>query len=191
MKKYAMIAMAAAAMLAPAMAQAQKFGSSYRAPAPTYRAPAPVYHAPAPTYRAPATSTYRPAAAVPTRATVTVPRAAPRVQTTRTTTVTRTTARAATTPRNVAMPSTVRTTTRTTTRGRDQTTGAPRRASYRTGGRNYAWSSPYAMPIWWMAATHQPYSYDSYDAYIRRCLETPRDRRSRECVRALRERGYD
>jgi len=45
------------------------------------------------------------------------------------------------------------------------------------------------MPIWWMAAMHQPYSASAYERFIRRCIETPRDRRSRECVRALRERG--
>lgn len=57
--------------------------------------------------------------------------------------------------------------------------------------RSHAWTAPSMMPYWWMASMHRPYSYASYDDFIRRCLDTPRRDRSDECVRALRERGID
>lgn len=63
----------------------------------------------------------------------------------------------------------------------------PRRYSYR--GSNWGWTAPAIMPIWWMSTMDRPYTFDSYDEFIRQCLRTPPRRRSRECVIALRERG--
>lgn len=56
-------------------------------------------------------------------------------------------------------------------------------------GRTWRWTAPAVMPIWWSSTMTTPYSFANYDDFIRHCLDTPRPRRSRACVRALRERG--
>ena len=180
-RQFLIIAIAAVAMMAPDLAAAQKGGfrastPSYRPPTPVYRTPAPVYHAPTPVYHATAAPSSRPV-------TVTVPRAVPARTVTRTTPAIR--------------PTTVRNTSTSTVQAGPHTKQAiastphPTQRSYRYGARNYRWTSPSMMPIWWMAAMHRPYSEDAYDAFLRRCIETRRERRSRECVRALHDRGID
>jgi hypothetical protein len=68
-------------------------------------------------------------------------------------------------------------------------TARPTRTTYRTNAHSYAWTAPSLMPMWWMSTMHQPYSFASYDDFIRRCLRTPKRERSEECVQALRDRG--
>ena len=65
----------------------------------------------------------------------------------------------------------------------------PTRTTYRTNAHSYAWTAPSLMPIWWMSTMHQPYSFASYDDFIRRCLRTPKRERSDECIQALEDRG--
>ncbi len=66
---------------------------------------------------------------------------------------------------------------------------AQQRRSYAAHGTTWRWTTPTVIPVWWAATMDAPYTVDGYDAFIRRCLDTPRPRRSRACVRALRERG--
>lgn len=177
------------ALLTTAPAAAQRFGGGFR-PAPTvYRAPTP-----APAYRAPAPVS-RPAP---------VTRPAPtQTRTTRTeTTVTHATAPAAkplaSTPRTRNPTLTgrdargtvkARTSDRSTSDRPASPVAARRPRSIRMNGSTYAWTAPAIMPYWWMSAMNRPYDSGSYDAFIERCLRTPRRERSKECVRALRERG--
>lgn len=170
MKTITTMLIAATAMLA-GVASAKPI-TTFRAPTTSFRAPAPVYRAPTPVYRAPA--------AAP-RATTPVARTQARAPA-----PVRVTTSAATSDRQTVV-------TRRTLTTRDVSPGRPvatTRTTYRHGGRDYGWNSPSLMPVWWMAAMHRPYSAIAYDDFLRRCIQTPRDRRSRECVRALRERGY-
>lgn len=71
----------------------------------------------------------------------------------------------------------------------DAATARPKRTTFRSNARTYGWTAPTIMPLWWMSTMHQPYSFSSYDEFIRRCLRTPERERSKECVRALLDRG--
>lgn len=149
-------------------ATAQRFGGGVRtAPTVTYRPPAPVYRAPAPApayvQRAPAVTNR-----LPTPAARLVPAAKPRPPLG----VTRPVSGSGARVESVRAPK-----------------GRPARSTFRHAGRSYTWTTPAVMPVWWMAAMNQPYSVNAYERFIQRCIRTPRDRRSRECVRALRERG--
>ena len=202
----------AIAAIACTPAAAQKFGgSSYRAPAPVYRAPtpAPVYRAPTPVYRPPApTPVYRAPAPVSrpapvTRSTPTQKRPDAVVTTGR---ATRPAAKPlASTPRTgtpvLNLPSNRRGTVTTPSKRPDVTKGTASKTSPRSAhgvrqrrsasfrGSTYAWMAPVAVPFWWASTMESPYSYGAYDEFIERCLRTEPRERSRDCVRALKERG--
>lgn len=184
------IALALASLLS-APAAAQRFGGSTFRPAPmtVYRAPAPV------TVRAPTpASAYRAPTPVSRPAPVTQPVRSYTQPTRPQANVTRATGPAtkpfATTPRTKAGVVTKRPTAKTqAAQTSARSASQAKRRTISAYGRSHSWIAPATMPIWWMAAMHQPYSFTSYDSFIERCLRTPERERSKECVRALRERG--
>lgn len=163
------IALAAAALLAtPTIAQKGGFRSPSISRPMTVSRPAPSYSRPA----------YRPAPAVT--------RPAPVAQIRRPAPV-RAVAQASRAPQIVGRPVDHPQIRQRGPVGRAVGRPIQRRYSYR--GSSWAWTAPAIMPVWWMSTMNRPYSFDSYDDFIRQCLRTPPRQRSRECVIALRDRG--